>query len=61
MTDHWAGPQWVLVTIFSIATLINLCGFMLQQKPLAERLGWLAVQVSGRGGVVAILIWGGFL
>jgi hypothetical protein len=61
MTNDWAGPQWVLMTIFAVATLANIGGFILQKKPMAERVGWLGAQISGRFTVVAILIWGGFL
>lgn len=57
---EWAGPQWVLATLFAVATLINLTGTLINKKSATENIGWLGSQVGTRAVVVAILIWGGF-
>lgn len=56
----WSGPQWVLATMFAIATLLNVAGPAINEKPVTENIGFVLSRLGSRAAVIGILVWGGF-
>lgn len=60
--EAWGGAQWVLATLLSVQAVLP---FMVRfagigDKPLPEWLGAQLARLTTLGGLVAILMWGGF-
>ena len=62
MTATWGGAQWVLATFFVCLTvwppLFRATGY--SRKTLPEWTGWYLSELAQRGGLIALLWWGGF-
>lgn len=55
----WGWPQWVVVAGFMFATSLNVAGIVSFSKTTVARQK-LITDIIIRGGLVALLIFGGF-